>query len=384
MYEALCSLVNLGPRFHGSSGEIAAAEYLAGRLADLDAPVSTQEVQTIGWHTEGFPELLVTSPIERQIECWPMLWSAASSGSIEGSLMPLGRQGLWSNAMVWHKFVVVADGAPLAYILARDSGPAAPQPLPSGSAAASPHLAIGYQDGVTLTNWIRDGNQVTVRLMVDTQQGAQSTGNNLYLDLQGREPTADRAIVCGHYDTFWNTPGAYDNGSGTIALLELARRWSAHPPRRPVRLVFFAAEEWHLAGSRTYVANMSDDERASTGFVVNIDGLGRGDLLEYSVGPETLEFDVARQITSFAESSGRSALQLSSRFPPLVGTDDAPFYAAGIPSVHLTFNDFDVLHRPEDVPNRASAANLAWAVPLVERLVDSLEPVDRAPLFDLL
>jgi hypothetical protein len=36
------------------------------------------------------------------------------------------------------------------------------------------------------------------------------------------------------------------------------------------------------------------------------------------------------------------------------------------------------------VPNRASAANIAWTVPLVEWLVERLDPVERAPLFDLL
>jgi hypothetical protein len=384
VYEALCSLVELGPRFHGSSGETLAAEYLAKQLADLGIAATTQQVQTIGWRPEGSPELLLTSPIEQAVECWPMLWSASSSGPIEGFVLPLGRQGLWINAMVWQKFAVVANGAPVAYLLARDSGPAAPQPLPSGSAAAIPHLAIGHQDGVRLTNWIANGNDVSVRLTVDTQQASLATGSNLYLDLPGRDPSAQRAIVCGHYDTFWNTPGAYDNGSGTIALLELARRWSARPARCPVRLVFFAAEEWHLAGSRTYVAAMTADERDSTGLVINIDGLGRGDLLEYSVGPETLEFDVTTQLRSAARSSGRSALRLSSRFPPLIGTDDAPFYAAGIPSLHLTFNDFDLLHRPEDIPNRASAANIAWTVPVVEGLLDCLQPVERAPRFDLL
>jgi hypothetical protein len=384
VYEALCSFVALGPRFHGTSGEVAAAEFLSARLGQLGATVISQEVTSAGWKTEGAPELRVTSPIGHSIECWPMLWSASSNGPIEGLLAPVGAQGLWNNAMVWHKFVVVSEGAAVAYISARDQGPAAPQPLPSGSAASVPHLAVSHATGEAFRDWILDGKQVAVRLSVEAALGREATGSNLCIDIPGREPAAAPAIICGHYDTFWNTVGAYDNASGTLALLELARRWADRPPLRPVRLVLFAAEEWHLKGSRTFVSKMSKDEQDSTGLVINIDGLGRGDLLEYSVGPETFEYEVAKQITAYAESSGRSALQLSSRFPPLVGTDHAPFYAAGIPSLHLTFNDFDLLHRPEDVPNRASAANIAWTVPLVEWLVERLDPVERAPLFDLL
>ncbi|MGI8485771.1 MAG: M28 family metallopeptidase, partial [Thermomicrobiales bacterium] len=194
---------------------------------------------------------------------------------------------------------------------------------------------------------------------------------------------SEAVIVCGHYDTFWNTVGAYDNGSGVVALLELARRWSTRPPRRPVRLVFFAAEEWHLAGSRAFAAGMSQEDRDGTAFVINLDGLGRGNLLECSVGPETFEQSVTAEIELFA-TSNRPKLQLSSRFPPLAGTDHAPFYAAGIPSMHLTFNDWNLLHRPEDTPKRAGAGNIAWMVPLVDRLVERLNPAERAPAHDIL
>lgn len=384
VFEELCAFVSLGPRFHGTSGEISAAEFLTRRLNEYGLHVRHQEVETIAWRTRGSPELMVTSPVERGIECWPMLWSGSASGVQEGVLVPLGRQGLWSNAMVWQKFAVVAGDTVVAYVSARDDGPAAPQPVPLGSDRDLPHLAIGHGDGVVLAGWLDAGEVVCVRLSVDTELGTTATGDNVYVDLEGRDSGLGRAIVCGHYDTFWNTPGAYDNGSGTVAVLELARCWLKYPPRRPVRLVFFAAEEWHLAGSRHYVKKMSEDERAATDFAINIDGLGRGNLLECSVGPESLEYEVVKSVRSFAESTGRTSLRLSTRFPPLVGTDDAAFYAAGIPGVHLTFNDFEILHRPEDLPNRDSASNIEWTISLARNIVDTIDVVERAPGFDLL
>ena len=61
-----------------------------------------------------------------------------------------------------------------------------------------------------------------------------------------------------------------------------------------------------------------------------------------------------------------------------MGTDDAAFYAAGVPSGFMTFNDFNRLHQPEDVPNHEIAANIAWTVGLVDHLVATLQVPQRA------
>ncbi|MEW6279194.1 MAG: M28 family peptidase, partial [Candidatus Eremiobacterota bacterium] len=58
-------------------------------------------------------------------------------------------------------------------------------------------------------------------------------------------------LVGAHYDTLSQTPGADDNASGVVALLELARRL---PEGAPVELALFDMEEWNLLGSRTFVA----------------------------------------------------------------------------------------------------------------------------------
>jgi Zn-dependent M28 family amino/carboxypeptidase len=184
--------------------------------------------------------------------------------------------------------------------------------------------------------------------------------------------------VCGHYDTFWNTPGAYDNGSGTIALVHLVRSLVASPLRRPVRVVLFTAEEWHLAGSREFVSRLTDEERDSIDFVLNLDGLGRGDLLEVFAGPETFERDLLA-VVARETGATRAGLRVRSRFPPTCGTDHASFYAAGIPAAHLTFNDLHRLHQPDDTPNEGIARNIVWTVGLVERLIAELGRQDRVP-----
>ena len=70
---------------------------------------------------------------------------------------------------------------------------------------------------------------------------------NLIATLAGRDddPETDGEIVVigAHYDTAEGTPGANDNGSGTAALLEIARAMQKDEPQRTVRFVAFTNEE---------------------------------------------------------------------------------------------------------------------------------------------
>ena len=69
-------------------------------------------------------------------------------------------------------------------------------------------------------------------------------GVNFILKLPGLNPNRRPLLVGAHYDGPLHSIGADDNASGMVALLELVRRWSANPPKRPVLLVAFDQEEW--------------------------------------------------------------------------------------------------------------------------------------------
>jgi Zn-dependent M28 family amino/carboxypeptidase len=81
------------------------------------------------------------------------------------------------------------------------------------------------------------------------QEGSEA-GTNLILRLPGRHANLSPLLVGAHYDGPLYSIGADDNASGVAALLELARRWSRHPPRRPVWIVAFDQEERGMLGSR--------------------------------------------------------------------------------------------------------------------------------------
>lgn len=69
------------------------------------------------------------------------------------------------------------------------------------------------------------------------------TTANLEVEIIGAELPEEIVIVGAHYDGFYGGPAANDNGSGTAALLELARRFASKPCDRTLRFVFFTNEE---------------------------------------------------------------------------------------------------------------------------------------------
>jgi len=73
----------------------------------------------------------------------------------------------------------------------------------------------------------------------------------------GTLPSADpnnqsKIVVCAHFDTVTNSPGADDNGSGTALLLEVAKVLSLFRLGCTIEFVAFNAEEEGLWGSKYY------------------------------------------------------------------------------------------------------------------------------------
>jgi hypothetical protein len=67
--------------------------------------------------------------------------------------------------------------------------------------------------------------------------------HNLELELRGAARPDDVVVVGAHYDSVIGCPGANDNGTGTAALLALARALAADRPARTLRFVAFTNEE---------------------------------------------------------------------------------------------------------------------------------------------
>jgi Zn-dependent M28 family amino/carboxypeptidase len=85
-------------------------------------------------------------------------------------------------------------------------------------------------------------------------------------------------------------PGADDNASGTAAVMELARRLAARPPRRSILLLHFDAEELGLFGSAVFM-RMPPIPPRQIRFMLNLDMVGRLRTGGLEIDKSTLMYD---------------------------------------------------------------------------------------------
>lgn len=113
-------------------------------------------------------------------------------------------------------------------------------------------------------------NVQTVKMVIE-QEEYKGVSHNVVATLPGE---VDETIVCtAHYDSTSLSLGAYDNMSGSIALIGLAEYFKNKPHKYGLTLVFCGSEERGLLGSKAYVADHKE-ELDKMLLNVNIDMIG--------------------------------------------------------------------------------------------------------------
>ncbi len=97
---------------------------------------------------------------------------------------------------------------------------------------------------------------------------------NLIVEIEGHRDRSTVVEVGAHFDSVKNCPGADDNGSGVVGLLEIARVMQDQRPERTIRLCFFAAEEVGLVGSEAHVQHILADPDRKVDGILDLEMIG--------------------------------------------------------------------------------------------------------------
>ncbi len=87
-------------------------------------------------------------------------------------------------------------------------------------------------------------------------------------DPDGQGKVLPPLLVGAHYDTMPRSPGADDNASGLVVMLEVAFGLRAQPLVRPVWLVAFCLEEQGRLGSQAFASRLKAERHKLAGAII--------------------------------------------------------------------------------------------------------------------
>lgn len=312
----------------------------------------------------------MVAPTDREFEFTTRAWSAGTNGPVRGRV--------FREPMEQEEFEAIEDEVEGAWILRSAAsgqrrgvvrGMDAPREfLPQLRDAGIAGLIISSRDDLVRTgrarNWreleyddlptdvtvivrrsdydainsrIFDGEEVVVEFDLDHTFAEGPINNyNTIAEIPGSTWPDEVVIVSGHLDS-WDGPGSQgttDNGTGSSVTIETARILSAvdAQPKRTIRFILWTGEEQGLLGSRAYVQELSEEERAKISAVL-VDDTGTNrqaaltcveemvPMLTWALEPANYAFPDMPVTTRVTESmrSMRGA------------SDHAPFNRAGVP-----------------------------------------------------
>lgn len=341
----------------GSENLYKAGIYLKEIMEIICHDVTIYEYPEKGWEPISWE---LSDENGKKIQAYPFLESGSSKG-FEGYVRYAGYHRVW-DMYVWKRYMLIGEDKKIkAYVTVRDNGNAIPQML--FAKGELPHFLVGAEDEKTLEKAREEDRKIKGAICI------KNAGCSMCRNISGYLGEGEgKVILCAHYDTVYSTCGAYDNAAGVAVILEVARRIQNYKFHSRIQFLLTDGEEFNLRGSR-YQA-VQDKDRID--FVLNVDGVGRDNILEVWSGPESFERKL-RYILN------RSHEDFHAEFicPPPPGSDHAPYYDRGVDVCMLTFNDQGILHTPEDVYEESKLRNMEKMVKIVMEVLEGLHVIEK-------
>ncbi len=350
--EELCD--RFGPRFAGSRAYAEAADWARERLQEYGlVDVHKECVEHLGWergeaavqvlvpYRSDFPALALPYSPTGEVEAdLTDLYAAAPEAYINRKDEIKGKVVLTSGADPpayprrvhrTEKYARAVEAGAAGFLFASASaGQLAPTgTLTHGRAGKIIGVGISAEVASTLRRWQAKGS---VRLKLTVSGGGLRPvhSHNVVAELPGGATDGPGIVLCAHLDSHDIAPGADDNGSGVVSVMEAARALVATGAEFPgrVRVILFAAEEIGLLGATAYV-NAHKDALESIRMVLNADvtRTPRKLSLVLQSCPEVIALIEGYMRTIDCEA------EITDRLVPY--SDHFPFALAGIPSAMI-------------------------------------------------
>ncbi|MFI0352149.1 M28 family peptidase [Actinomadura sp. 9N407] len=353
----------IGWRIAGTESEHRAARYIAGELRDLGYKV---ELQPFPVADKYLAEIRAKGDVHWQCSASPQGAVASAKGTVldAGAVTEVGAEA--NGRLVLFDRVAgqetaqmkaaVAQGA-RAVLIANVRSTTYPERkaasfTPSLSEAAPvPVLGLAEYHGAQIRGGVRE-------LSFKVTHHSGLTSYNVLAERRATlpNPQGKAVVISAHYDSVPGSPGANDDGSGTVLCLELARVLKRLPTQQAIRICLWGSEEYGLIGARHYVRGLSEAG------VAQISGCFQNDMVATSHPPAgtywLLSVDGAVNTTTAAVTAAAERLGYTgqTKGPTARGSSDhEAFYERGIAAGNFSWRGGEapsqlepIYHTPED------------------------------------
>ncbi|MDY7097038.1 MAG: M20/M25/M40 family metallo-hydrolase [Pseudomonadota bacterium] len=131
-----------------------------------------------------------------------------------------------------------------------------------------PAAAMSVPDAENLERMFEraNGKPIKIKMELNPLRIGETLSGNVVGEIVGSNPELPPVLLACHLDSWWNSPGAFDDGAGCAIIAAAALNvQKTGQPLRTIRVLFAGAEETGLWGSKAY-SEAHIDERIGVAF----------------------------------------------------------------------------------------------------------------------
>lgn len=230
-----------------------------------------------------------------------------------------------------------------------------------------PNLSVSTNDADKLSRLNKSNTGLKLWIKSDTEDIDTVHTANLIAEIKGSRHPEQVILIGAHMDSWFNTPGAHDDGAGCAQMIDVIRifRQLNIRPEHSIRLVLFMDEEMYQSGSKAYAGYAASEKKEH---IASIESDAGGSL------PLGFGIDAPDSVISAVQklSQPLSAYGIYKVAKGYGGVDIAPLKQFNVPLIGLMTNSqryFDYHHSANDTYENVNRREMQMGTAAIAGLV---------------
>ncbi len=360
---------NIGPRMAGTNENVLAGSLLSSYVQDIVGLVDKFKFKVTKW----IPKTWKIRIDGVEYKSLPLGFSPSGNVCSDPAYVYKASKYEFESRDVYGKIAIATRGGDLrceqkyrniteagaigfVQIMDTPNGILRAEKIASDKIGPIPAVEITYEDGMRLLRKMKKGVNVNISIETKVEDGRIEVSNIIGGDID-RSPI----ILTAHFDSWFNTPGAFDNASGVISAL-LAAKISK---LKNIAVILFNAEEFGLLGSKSYSREKACE--LSEKLILNLDVCACKNSISY-----TLQTNSRRLAKAAVEASDQTGIDISITSKLSQHSDHWPFAKEGLKVGFLFQNSCSIhTHTSYDTPEKVGVKSIIRTAKLVGKIIEN-------------